>query len=237
MYLLNIFYVHIRYKLIKSLKIHTEVIMIISIAHTKGGVGKSTIAWNLATQLDKKYTIEIIDLDFQKTLTYTNEFRTKPFKVLNFTNIKDLTSHIEKDRNDIISIIDVGGFDSDINRLSIIMSDLVITPVSDSGTELLGLMRFEKVLDEMSKAINEEITTTVLINDINPKKTKLNDLITYIKDNKHFNLFDTVLRTRADYGKALDKGLGVQEFNEKSKAAKEFKSFSKEVKKIIEEIL
>ena len=33
------------------------------------------------------------------------------------------------------------------------MSDIVITPVSDSGTELLGLMRFEKVLDEMSKAI------------------------------------------------------------------------------------
>ena len=211
--------------------------MIISIAHTKGGVGKSTIAWNLATQLDKKYSIEIIDLDFQKTLTYTNEFRAEPFKVLNFTNLKDLTSHIEKDRNDIISIIDVGGFDSDINRMSIIMSDIVITPVSDSGTELLGLMRFEKVLDEMSKAINEEITTTVLINDINPKKTKLDDLINYITDNKHFNLFNTVLRTRADYGKALDQGLGVQEFNGKSKAAKEFKSFSKEVKKIIEEIL
>jgi len=211
--------------------------MIISIAHTKGGVGKSTISWNLATQLYKKYNIEIIDLDFQKTLTYTNEFREAPFKVLNFSNLDELTNHIKKDKNNKISIIDVGGFDSDINRMSIIMSDIVITPVSDSGTELLGLMRFEKVLDEMSRAIDEEITTTVLINDINPKKTKLDDLINYIKDNKHFNLFNTVLRTRADYGKALDRGLGVQEYDPKSKAAKEFKSFSKEVKNMIEDIL
>jgi chromosome partitioning protein len=117
--------------------------MIISVAHTKGGVGKSTIAWNLATQLESKYNIEIIDLDFQKTLTYTNEFRDKPFKVRNFDNLKDLNKYIAKDNDARISIIDVGGFDSDINRMSIIMSDIVITPVSDSGTELLGLMRFE----------------------------------------------------------------------------------------------
>ena len=211
--------------------------MIISIAHTKGGVGKSTIAWNLATQLENKYNVEIIDLDFQKTLTYTNEFRDKPFKVENFDNLKSLNKYIAKDSNDRVSIIDVGGFDSDINRMSIIMSDIVITPVSDSGTELLGLMRFEKVLDEMSKAMNEDIKTTVLINDINPKKTKLDDLIDYIEENRHFTLFNTILRTRADYGKALDRGLGVVEYDKKSKAAKEFKAFSKEVKEMIEEII
>ena len=211
--------------------------MIISVAHTKGGVGKSTISWNLATQLDKKYNIEIVDLDFQKTLTYTNEFRDKPFIVRNFNNLKDLNKYIAKDSNDRLSIIDVGGFDSDINRMSIIMSDIVITPVSDSGTELLGLMRFEKVLDEMSKAMNEEITTTVLINDINPKKTKLDDLIDYIEENSHFSLFKTILRTRADYGKALDRGLGVAEFDKDSKAAKEFKALTKEVKNMIEEIV
>jgi len=211
--------------------------MIISVAHTKGGVGKSTIAWNLATQLASKYNVEIIDLDFQKTLTYTNEFRDKPFKVENFDNLKSLNKYIAKDSNDRVSIIDVGGFDSDINRMSIIMSDIVITPVSDSGTELLGLMRFEKVLDEMSKAMNEDIKTTVLINDINPKKIKLDDLIDYIEENRHFTLFNTILRTRADYGKALDQGLGVVEYDKKSKAAKEFKAFSKEVKEMIEEII
>ncbi len=207
--------------------------MIISIAHTKGGVGKSTIAWNLATQLNNKYSVEVVDLDFQKTLTYTNEFRDEPLQVKTFDGMKDLKKYISLDNDNKISVIDVGGFDSDVNRMAMLMSDLIITPVSDSGTELLGLMRFEKILDEMSTAIGEEITTTVLINDINPSKTKLDDLIEYVKNNKHFNLFDTILRTRADYGKALDLGLSVMEFKKDSKASKEFKAFGKEVIRII----
>jgi len=209
--------------------------VLISVAHTKGGVGKSTIAWNLATALSKKYFIEVIDLDFQKTLTYTNEFRDNKLPVRHFETLKELEKYISLDNDSRVSIIDVGGFDSDINRMAMIMSDLVITPVSDSGTELLGLMRFEKVLDEISKAIGEDIRTTVLINDINPSKRKLDELIDYIKENKHFSLFDTILRTRADYGKALDLGLSVMEYKEDSKAAKEFKSFVKEVKNIIKE--
>ncbi len=211
--------------------------MIISIAHTKGGVGKSTIAWNLAAQLNKKYTVEVVDLDFQRTLTYTNEFRDQPLSVKTFEGMKDLKRYISLDSDRRISIVDVGGFDSDVNRMAMFMSDLIVTPVSDSGTELLGLMRFEKILDEMSKAINEEITTAVLINDINPSKTKLDDLIEYVKKNKHFSLFDTILRTRADYGKALDLGLGVTEFKKDGKASKEFKAFGKEVINIIEENL
>ena len=211
--------------------------MIISIAHTKGGVGKSTIVWNLATQLNKKYSVEIVDLDFQKTLTYTNEFRDHQLSVKSFNSMKELKKYISLDSDRRISIIDTGGFDSDINRMAMVMSDLIITPVSDSGTELLGLMRFEKVLDDISETIGEEFITTVLINDINPSKTKLDDLVEYVNQNKHFNLFDTILRTRADYGKALDLGLGVSEYKKESKASKEFRAFSKEVKIIIEEVL
>ena len=49
--------------------------MIIAVAHQKGGVGKSTIVWNLAQALSKSYEIEIVDIDIQKTLTYTNEIK------------------------------------------------------------------------------------------------------------------------------------------------------------------
>ena len=49
--------------------------MIIAISHQKGGVGKSTIAWNLAIALQKKYKVELVYLDIQKTLTYTNKIR------------------------------------------------------------------------------------------------------------------------------------------------------------------
>jgi len=209
--------------------------MIIAVAHTKGGVGKSTIAWNIATALNQSYNIELIDLDFQKTLTYINEYRSEQLTVKNFDNVDEFKAYIKADNDQRISIVDVGGFDSDLNRISIIMADLVITPVSDAGTELLGLIRFEKILKEISQAIEEKVTVNVLLNNINPQKKKLEELREYIDKNEYFNLFESILRTRADYGKALDDGLGVIEYKANSKAGNEMKELVREIEQIVKD--
>ena len=61
---------------------------IIVIAHQKGGVGKSTIAANIAVELSKLYEVNVIDLDFQKSLTYFNHRRiNEKLKALNIVNI------------------------------------------------------------------------------------------------------------------------------------------------------
>jgi len=209
--------------------------MIIAVAHTKGGVGKSTIAWNIATALNQSYNIELIDLDFQKTLTYINEYRSEQLTVKNFDNVDEFKAYIKADNDQRISIVDVGGFDSDLNRISIIMADLVITPVSDAGTELLGLIRFEKILKEISQAIEEKVTVNVLLNNINPQKKKLEELREYIDKNEYFNLFESILRTRADYGKALDDGLGAIEYKANSKAGNEMKELVREIEQIVKD--
>lgn len=38
---------------------------IITIACSKGGVGKSTIALNLAIELNRRYAVTVLDLDYQ----------------------------------------------------------------------------------------------------------------------------------------------------------------------------
>ena len=45
--------------------------MIINVAHTKGGVGKSTLATNLAVEL----TLPILALDMQSSSFFFNHFR------------------------------------------------------------------------------------------------------------------------------------------------------------------
>jgi len=207
--------------------------MIIVVAHTKGGVGKSTIAWNIATALNSTQNIEVVDLDFQRTLTYINEYRDKQLVVKSFNTLKAFEAYLKADNNQKISIVDVGGFDSEMNRMAMIVADLIITPVSDANTELLGLIRFDKILKEISKAIGENIKVSILLNNINPQKKNLDELKNHIKENELFTLFDTILRTRADYGKALDNGLGIIEYKEESKGTTEMKSFLTEINQLI----
>lgn len=212
--------------------------MTIAISHQKGGVGKSTIAWNLATALQKKYNVELVDLDIQKTLTYTNEIRAhqtnlKPLTIRNFNTPEDFKKYINGDNDERLSIIDIGGFDSSMNRLAIITADIVLTPVSDKGFELLGIKSFEKVLKELSNVIGEDLIVRVLLNNLNPKKSKLHDLKAFIEKSKHFSLLDTILRTRADLDKSASIGKNVIEYNKDSKASKEMKTLIKEVIKIL----
>lgn len=212
--------------------------MIIAISHQKGGVGKSTIAWNLALALQKKYDVELVDLDIQKTLTYTNEIRKnqtkyKPLKIKTFQSAEELKRYINSDSDERLSIIDLGGFDSTMNRIAIITADLVVTPVSDKSFELLGLKSFEGILSQLSGLIEGDLKVKVLLNNINPQKSKLNKLKTFIEKSKHFELLDTVLRTRVDYDRSAGGGKSVMEYKKDSKAASEIKALVKEVKKIL----
>ena len=43
--------------------------MIITLSHQKGGVGKSTLVWNLAIEYSKQRKVYVIDLDMQQTFT------------------------------------------------------------------------------------------------------------------------------------------------------------------------
>ncbi len=213
--------------------------MLIVLSHQKGGVGKSTIAWNLATGLqNKKYNVELVDLDVQQTLFYTNEIRKqntilKPLLVKRFNTTSDFKMYIKGDSNKRISIVDVGGFDSDMARIAIASADLVITPVSDKNFELLGIKTFEKTLKAISAAIDDTVTVKVLLNNLNPRKSKLEDLIKFLNKSSHFELMSTILRTRADFDRSVGEGKNVIEYNKDGKASKEIKSLIKEVIYII----
>jgi len=209
--------------------------MLIVLSHQKGGVGKSTIAWNLATGLqNKKYDVELVDLDVQQTLYYTNEIRKKnpklkPLIVKQFKTVNDFKMYVRGDSEDRISVIDVGGFDSDMARVAIASADLVITPVSDKNFELLGVKTFEKTLKAISTAIDDTVVVKVLLNNLNPRKSKLDDLMAFLSKSSHFDLMDSILRTRADLDRSVGEGKNVIEYDKKSKATKEMKDLLKEV--------
>lgn len=214
---------------------------IITLAHQKGGTGKSTLAWNLAVEMTKKYKrygyekFLFVDLDNQESVTMTNRLRMQyeqiPLEIIRFTD--DERSKLEKFMNSIddntLVIIDSGGYDADLNRLAIIASDFVITPVSSDYMEIFGLQKFKTILEELSLIKKETVKVHVLLNKIDPKLKDFSDIVDFVNEIEHFNLMNTVIRFRSDYKHSIGYGFSVRELDKKSKASNEIINFVKEI--------
>jgi len=203
--------------------------MIITIAHSKGGVGKSLLAWHLAIGMK----VPIIDLDFQRTLVYTNNLRKangrQELKIIQPESPEDFISFVDNWSEEKDIIIDVGGFDSNLNRVALYISDLIITPAVDRVTEMAGLYKFHQIIDELSEKMQTDITASILLNDVSPSAKDFSIMEDLVENLKHFELMETVISHRADFYKSMEEGKGVTEIK-KSKAKEEIKKLIKEIK-------
>jgi chromosome partitioning protein len=207
---------------------------IVVIAHQKGGVGKSTIAFNTAVELSKIYSsVECIDLDIQSSFSLYNVKRKKNgISELNISIVKTSREYLDKIKSssaDVI-IVDVGGFDSDLNRIALATADLIITPVSDSEVEIQGLLKFREILKQIRE--KKEVIAKVVLNRIHLFANKsLADIYDFLKSQKEFGYFTTILRDRKDYKDSFGKGQSVVEQN--GKAKDEFIEFLKEIEECL----
>jgi chromosome partitioning protein len=179
--------------------------MIITVAHTKGGVGKSTLAWNIAHALlrdDKKVTI--IDLDFQQTLFFINSLNDNPIlEVLQPQSASELLELIENHHGYLI--VDCGGFDSDTNRLAISRANKILVPINDSVTEIIGFKTFEAILGEI-----DATSINMVLNNIHPLQKDFTAVEAAIKNNNN-KLLKTIIRQRKTYKSVLGVGESVFE--------------------------
>ncbi|MDO9055140.1 MAG: ParA family protein [Sulfuricurvum sp.] len=211
--------------------------MILTLSHQKGGVGKSTVAWNLAVHFSSFIDTRIVDLDTQRSLTVTNALRQEhhlaPIQMLHFNTAEELAEYAAADSEDTLTIIDSGGFDSAYNRIAIIASDLLITPVSDKPFDLMGLQKYEDILRSLSDIQGESIKTHVLFNNINPAMKRFGDLVDFICMSDHFELLTSVLRQRVDIAHSVGEGKSIKEYRIFSKADQEMDELFAEVKSIL----
>jgi chromosome partitioning protein len=208
--------------------------MILTVSHQKGGVGKSTIAWNLAVYFSKLLPTTIIDLDTQQSLTQTNQIRKSlgidPLTIKHVSNAGELALHIERDNKNTLTVIDSGGFDSAFNRVAIVGADFLLTPVSDKPFDLMGLQKYEEILKSLSAIQKETIKTNILFNNLNPAMKNFGDLIEFICTSEHFELMTSVIRQRVDIANSIGVGKSIKEFRIFSKADQEFDALFEEVK-------
>ncbi|WP_295054606.1 ParA family protein [Sulfuricurvum sp.] len=211
--------------------------MILTLSHQKGGVGKSTVAWNLAVYFSGIIQTRIVDLDTQRSLTVTNALRHEqglsPIPMIHFNTAEELAEYAAADSDDVLTIIDSGGFDSAFNRVAIIASDLLITPVSDKPFDLMGLQKYEEILKSLSVIQGETIKTHILFNNINPGMKRFGELVDFICMSEHFELMVSILRQRVDIAHSVGEGKSIKEYRIFSKADQEMDELISEVKSIL----
>lgn len=179
--------------------------LVLILAHTKGGVGKSTIAWNLANSFGKDIKLHLVDLDFNQILHYINIMAGSPFDVFRPMSVDDLVNFLDAIPENDIVLIDIGGFDSHINRVAIEHGDKVLIPLMpDSTTEFLGYNTFSDILLKL----NTHAKFSIVLNNVHPF-TRNFDKIREAISGTGIVLLDTVIRSRKVYRSTIGEGQSV----------------------------
>lgn len=229
--------------------------MIITIAHQKGGTGKSTIATNLAVAMQA----ELLDLDKQHSsiiFNYNRKDTEKPlltcYSVLESrcrfaeqTPVaqEELESFMNRysGNPDNLLIVDCGGFDSQNLRGSLFYGDCIVTPLAPSGTEIYGLQMFGEMLAETSELTKKELKTHVLINNADLRSSKrIQELRQFVQSRpQRFILLDTIVGSRQAFKTAYEEGLAVTELEEQATSKRERRRYypsSQELQALIYEL-
>ena len=193
---------------------------IICIANRKGGVGKTTLATNLAVALNNKGKSILVDADEQQSASKWAKQRNDIECIGVHSDI--LTKLEEIDSKYDYILIDVAGRDSTIFRESLLVANTLIVPTQPS---LLDLDVLEYMQDKIATArkINSDLDAYVLINRASPRSNELPDAIDFIKDFDQFKLLKTVLFERKQFRDAIIESKSVTEMNA-SKAKDELNS-------------
>lgn len=208
---------------------------IISISNNKGGVGKSTVAINLAGYLIKNYSVSLIDMDSQGSVSDWHQARksnniNNPNLHLsdNYFTIEDIKDNIDQlDKNYDFIIIDCPPEDARIMRFALSVSDYAIIPVAPSPFDIRSAYVTVNTIKEGLKQkmlatkprilISRTITGTVLSREAQ-KTLKVFEI----------PVFKVEISQRIAIVEAGIEGHTIFEYAPKCKASQEFNNLGKE---------
>ena len=210
--------------------------MTIGVSNLKGGVGKTTIAQNIAVCLAHlDYKVCIIDTDTNQNSMEWYETRSEELPEVSVVSVTDkgLTKSIKKlsESHDFI-VIDGTPSLTDIATRIILASDILLIPMLPSAHDFRTLKLFFERYDQALE-FRDEIPAYFILNQYNDR-IKLDREIHGLLATQNAGLLKTTLKKRVVYKSAAVDGMGAYEYDD-PKAKKEMFDLTKEVLGLVEE--
>lgn len=204
--------------------------MIIAIGNTKGGVGKTTLAVQIAiARALAGRDVWLIDGDRQGTATAAIAARAEAGRqpgiaCAQYPDGPTLRAQVQQQAgkwDDII--IDVGGRDSTALRAALVLADVLLVPFAPRSYDVWALDDMAGLVDE-ARSVRDGLKAYAVMNQADPGEhsTDNADAAAAVAEVSQFIYLPTPIRRRKAFSNASGAGLAVSELSPKdAKAAAE----------------
>ena len=212
---------------------------ILAISNLKGGVGKSTIAQNIAAQFAQNgVKVCIADTDTeQKTSVKWASLRDSSLVSIPVFSIAPEKVSQEilglKQKYDLV-IVDGTPALTELTTRIIILSDLVIVPILPGGGDIWALENFLERYQEAKvtkESYGGKVDIAVVVNRYNERTTLDREVVNAIQD-FGVTILATKLANRVSYREATIQGISVHDTKDE-KAKQEIEELTNEIQKLM----
>lgn len=210
--------------------------MIITVASLKGGVGKSTIAINLAVALRHiGYTVALIDTDTNQSCLHWSGERDEDLPYIYVTPLPD-SKELSKNLKGLVEnyeIVVIDGTPSlnEVTSRIITAADVLIIPVRAGVLDLLATQKFLDRYEDAVERKGEDIPAYFLLNQFN-ERYNVSQKTMNLLEQSDIDTLASRLGDRTAYANSIEEGKGVYEYND-PKAKKEIVALANEIVEII----
>jgi chromosome partitioning protein len=202
--------------------------MILTVGNTKGGVGKTTLALQLAlSRALAGRDVLLIDGDRQGSAQTAVAIRSEAGRAPGLTCAQYadgpvLRAQVQRQAgkyDDII--IDAGGRDSTALRAALFVSDAVLVPFAPRSIDVWALGDMAALVDE-ARSARDGLAVFAVLNAADPgSSTDNTDAAAALADYPQFTLLDAPIRRRKAFANATGLGLSVDELTPRDPKASE----------------
>lgn len=205
---------------------------LITVASSKGGVGKTTVALHLATMFARQGRTLLIDGDPQasaaKWAGWRRDTAFEPSPVTTRLNGKEILSEGQHLSTGYAhTVIDVGGRDSAGLRYALLLAKLAIIPIGASNLDAAAMTDLLEVV-EVAKTYNPELELRVLLTRVDPRTKDAADMLGFLEELK-LTVLKAQICERVAFRRAIGEGAIVQEIGTDQNAIREIEAVFAEI--------